>query len=378
MKNFLLSNESKDNKKIENIKTNNINLTHTKKEKEIENQEETPSINAETIGIKNEDKNNRQKNEQMKKIIINLFNRYIPKNNNNKKEKDEENENENLFLNSIDNKDIEKLIFYKEQIHNLKDIKEKSKEDIQQQEDLKEKLKEIIMKYVIKLSNKKLINENKDEINENGNEIKDINIQSEEIMKLIFNNSDINQFEEEGKGEEEEEGEGKEEGELNEKMDDRGNEVENNSKNGNIEQDEKEDDNIISDNRRRKRNIKIRKKNLSIIDKMKQQLEHFDIKDKNEIEALQNEITSEEKLSNFFGNIKKLKNSIQNENIVQKIMDELFDENIEVERCQKKNRIHNFIDQIQNINNHMILKPKVNFLSPIKFSINNISKNSIK
>jgi len=379
MKNIFLSNESKDNKKIENIKTDNISLSHIEKEKP-----KSPSINDETIGIKDEDKNNQQKNEHMKKILINLFNRYIPKNDNNKIEKDEE--NENAFLDSIDNKDVEKLIFYKEQIHNLKDIKEKSEEDTQQQEDLKEKLKEIIMKYVNKLLNKKLISENKDEFSKNGNEVNDINIHSEEIMKLIFNNSEINELEQ---GEEESEGEGEgereekieEEGELDEKKVVGKDEVENNSKNGSMEQDEKEDDNIISENRRRKRKTKIRRKHLSIIDKMKEQLEQFDIKDKNEIisfQKFQKEITSEEKLRNFFRNIKKLKNSIQNENIVQKIMNELFDENIEIERCQKKSRILNFIEQIQNINNRIIIKPKVNFLSPIKFSIHNISKNTIK
>ena len=106
MKSILLGNESKDKKTIENFKTNNINLALTKKEKQ-----KSPLNNEETIENKNELKNNHHKNEQIKKKLINLINRYIPKNNNNNKlEKDEE--NENSFLNNIDNKDIEKLIYY--------------------------------------------------------------------------------------------------------------------------------------------------------------------------------------------------------------------------------------------------------------------------
>jgi len=361
-KNTSLSKESKDSKENKKIKSNNINLAQTEKEKE-----KSPIINAKSIESKDEIKN-------MKKILGNLFNRYIPNKKNEKIENGDENENENEYS-FIENEDIEKLIYYNEQIHNLKNIQEKSEENSKQQQDLKEKFKEIIMKYVIKL-----INENKEENNENGNEINGINTRSEEIMKLIFNNSDINQPEEEGEGEGE--GEGEKEEELDEVKDEWENEVENNSKNENENEEEKEDDKLISDTRRRKRKVRIRVNHLSIIDKIKQQDEQVDTKDKseNKIEIVipQRQIISEEKLKKFFKNVKKLKNNIKNENIVQKIMGELFDENIEVERNQKRKRILNFIEDIQNRNNHDILKPKVNFLSPIKFSIHNISKNSIK
>ena len=86
------------------------------------------------------------------------------------------------------------------------------------------------------------------------------------------------------------------------------------------------------------------------------------------------EKTLDEKLYSFFEQIKKLKKSAKDDVKLDNIINELIDAKTEEEKKQKSRRLYSFVESISNNRDYdRLLRPKFNFLSPIKFSTNNMS-----
>ena len=88
---------------------------------------------------------------------------------------------------------------------------------------------------------------------------------------------------------------------------------------------------------------------------------------------INNEEILEKKINEFFKKIQMLKNNTNFEDL-----DILVNEkDLESERKVIGRRLNDFIETISNVRDYeRILRPKFNFLSPIKFSTNDLSNHS--
>jgi hypothetical protein len=134
--------------------------------------------------------------------------------------------------------------------------------------------------------------------------------------------------------------------------------------------------------KKKKPKVNSEKKRMSIFDQMKLDMPNDEIKEVNEGEKSDDEgilikrKTLEEKLEEFFNKIKMMKKSSQNEDL-DILMNELIDNNMEKEKKKTDRRLYNFFEAIINSSDYdKILRPKFNFLSPIKFSTNIYSEYS--
>ena len=134
--------------------------------------------------------------------------------------------------------------------------------------------------------------------------------------------------------------------------------------------------------KKKKQKVNSEKKRMSIFDQMKLDMPNDEIKEVNEGEKSDDEgilikrKTLEEKLEEFFNKIKMMKKSSQNEDL-DILMNELIDNNMEKEKKKTDRRLYNFFEAIINSSDYdKILRPKFNFLSPIKFSTNIYSEYS--
>jgi hypothetical protein len=134
--------------------------------------------------------------------------------------------------------------------------------------------------------------------------------------------------------------------------------------------------------KKKKTKVNSEKKRMSIFDQLKSGMPNDEIKEVNEGEKSENEgilikrKTLEEKLEEFFNKIKMMKKSSQNEDL-DKLMNELIDNNMDKEKKKTDRRLYNFVEAISNSRDYdKILRPKFNFLSPIKFSTNIYSEYS--
>ena len=84
----------------------------------------------------------------------------------------------------------------------------------------------------------------------------------------------------------------------------------------------------------------------------------------------------EKKLNDFFNKIQTLKNNTNLEDLDFLMNEELNDE-YDTEKRTNGRRLNDFIEKISNnIDYERILRPKFNFLSPIKFSTKDMSNKS--
>ena len=134
--------------------------------------------------------------------------------------------------------------------------------------------------------------------------------------------------------------------------------------------------------KKKKPKVKSEKKRMSIFDQLKSGMPNEEIKEVNEGEKSDDEgilikrKTLEEKLEEFFNKIKMMKKSSQNGDL-DIIMNELIDNNMDKEKKKTDRRLYNFVEAISNYRDYdKVLRPKFNFLSPVKFSTNIYSEYS--
>ena len=124
----------------------------------------------------------------------------------------------------------------------------------------------------------------------------------------------------------------------------------------------------------KKKNKIMNKKKLSIFN---DETEIKEEKEKeSEITEENNEEILEKKLNDFFNKIQTLKNNTNLEDLDFLMNEELNDE-YDTEKRTNGRRLNDFIEKISNnIDYERILRPKFNFLSPIKFSTKDMSNKS--
>ena len=134
--------------------------------------------------------------------------------------------------------------------------------------------------------------------------------------------------------------------------------------------------------KKKKPKVRFEKKRMSIFDQLKSGMPNEEIKEVNEGEKSDDEgilikrKTLEEKLEEFFNKIKMMKKSSQNGDL-DIIMNELIDNNMDKEKKKTDRRLYNFVEAISNYRDYdKVLRPKFNFLSPVKFSTNIYSEYS--
>ena len=80
----------------------------------------------------------------------------------------------------------------------------------------------------------------------------------------------------------------------------------------------------------------------------------------------------EKRLNIFFTRIQNLKNNVNNSDDLDQLMNEEF-KDLETDRKQISRRLNDFIENRDNYRDYdRSLKPRFNFLSPIKFSVKDI------
>ena len=134
--------------------------------------------------------------------------------------------------------------------------------------------------------------------------------------------------------------------------------------------------------KKKKPKARSEKKRMSIFEQLKSGIPNDEIKEENEGEKSDDEgifikrKTLEEKLEEFVKKIKMMKKSSQNGDL-DVIMNELIDNNMDKEKNPITRRLYNFVETISNLRDYdKVLRPKFNFLSPVKFSTNIYSEYS--
>ena len=368
----------------------------------------------------------------IKKSLINLINKQKEKhkdvNNNTSMEKDQSQDD-------IDYEDKQNLIAFAEQLHKLNELKDENKTEdlIQQEKDIKEKYKEIIIKYLYKQKQKELVKKkekfsyekSKIKIQYNDkNEVEDdtetelilkmndeekesiqkelsILLEDEEnelddnlngMVKLIYDNSylfqhkkkDIpirpevlNILNESKNFENNINGKTTEENQESNSKNASKNNLENNSMKNSSTSILKINKNQSNSSLKYFKKRKIIKSKYKDNDNKRLSLfnDALDIKEekKQENEELQNSDEEfEKRLNIFFTRIQNLKNNVNNSDDLDQLMNEEF-KDLETDRKQISRRLNDFIENRDNYRDYdRSLKPRFNFLSPIKFSVKDV------